>query len=303
MLLIQYRDGMEIRQLRYLVALAEERHFTRAAARASVAQPALSRQIRSLELELGVPLVDRTSRRVALTPAGERLVERARRVLAEVEAARADALDLRELLHGRVSFGVSTTPGPLDVASMIAAFHRAHPGVDLDVRDALSRHLAESLRSDDLDAALLTAVEPEHRRQLDLELAAEEPLVLCVGAGHRLMGRKRIAVGDLRGERFAAFHAGATIRTLVERAAAEAGFTPVVAFEISDVTRMRALVAEGLAVAVLPRSQASGDDRISAIAFKDRTLVHQMFLARRAGRELSPAARAFLGVCRERLGA
>src|ERR1700712_4450037 len=152
--LLQYRYGMEIRQLRYLVALAEERHFTRAAARASVAQPALSRQIRSLEVELGVPLVDRTSRRVALTEAGERLGARARRVLAEVEAARGEALDLRELLRGRVAIGVSTTPGPVDVAALLAAFHREHPGVELDVGDALSTELARRLRADELDVAL-----------------------------------------------------------------------------------------------------------------------------------------------------
>ena len=212
MLSIQYRFGMEIRQLRYLVALAEERHFTRAAARANVAQPALSRQIRSLETELGVPLVDRTSRRVSMTDAGTRLVERARRILDEVEAARADVYDLRQLLQGRVRFGVSTTPGPVDVAALVAAFHRIHPGVELDVRDALSVELARHLRADRLDLALLTAIGEAERRQLKLLLVDEEPLVLCVGTGHPLAGRKRIAIRDLRDERFAVFHPGATIR-------------------------------------------------------------------------------------------
>lgn len=294
---------MELRQLRYLVALAEERHFTRAAARANVAQPALSRQIRSLETELGVPLVDRTSRRVSLTGAGERLVERARRILDEVEAARADAQDLRQLLRGRVSFGVSATPGPVDVAALVAAFHRIHPGVELDVRDALSLELARRLRTDALDLALLTGVREDERRGLELLLVAKERLVLCVGTGHPLAARKRVAVGDLRDERFAVFHAGATIRTLVERAAGEAGFEPQVAFEFSDTARMRALVAEGLAVAILPSSQAgSADGATVTIALAGRSLVHQVFLGRRRDRELSPAARAFMATSKEHLG-
>jgi LysR family transcriptional activator of glutamate synthase operon len=298
----QYPGGMEIRQLRYLVALAEERHFTRAAARANVAQPALSRQIRSLEVELGVPLVDRTSRRVSLTAAGERLVDRARRILDEVEAARADAQDLRQLLQGRVSLGVSTTPGPVDVAALVAAFHRIHPGVELEVRDALSLELARRLRADRLDVALLTAVEEDDRRQLELLLVGEERLVLCVGLGHSLAARKRVAIRELRNERFAVFHVGATIRTLVERAAAEAGFEPQVAFEFSDIARMRALVAEGLAVAILPSSQAGlpGAGTVT-VGLAERSLVHQVFLGRRRDRELSPAARAFMATSREHL--
>jgi LysR family transcriptional activator of glutamate synthase operon len=294
---------MEIRQLRYLVALAEERHFTRAAARANVAQPALSRQIRALEVELGVPLVDRTSRRVTLTGAGERLVERARRILDEVDAARADAQDLRQLVRGRVSFGVSTTPGPVDVAALVAAFHRMHPGVELDVRDALSVQLARRLRADELDLALLTTVAEDDRRQLELLLVAEECLVLCVGAGHRLAARRRVAIRELRDERFAVFHAGATIRKQVQLAAGQAGFAPQVAFEFSDTARMRALVAEGLAVAVLPRSHAeSGDGQTASVALSDPALVHRVFLGWRRDREPSPAARAFMATSREHLG-
>jgi DNA-binding transcriptional LysR family regulator len=302
MVLLQYQVGMEIRQLRYLVALAEEQHFTKAAVRANVAQPALSRQIRNLEAELGVPLVDRTSRRVALTDAGERLVVRARRILDEIEAARRDALNLHELIDGRVSVGITTTPGSVPVPGLLAAFNRLHPGVELDVREDLSVQLAQRLRSDELDAALLTAVGAEHRRQLELLLVAEEPLALCVARGHRLARRRRIAMADLRDEPFGVFHAGATIRALVEHAAARAGFEPRIAFEFSDVARMRAIVCEGLAIAVLPRSQVlAGDDDCVAVALGDSSLVHHVFLAWRRRREPSPAARAFLAMAREQL--
>src|SRR5579875_1821785 len=120
---------MDLRQLRYLVALADERHFTRAAAREHVAQPALSQQIRRLEDEVGLALVERTTRRVAITAAGELLVARARRVLAELEAADAELDALRGVQSGRVLIGTMHTMGPVDVALVLAEFHTRHPGI------------------------------------------------------------------------------------------------------------------------------------------------------------------------------
>lgn len=149
---------MEFRQLRYLVALADERHFTRAAARSHVAQPALSQQLRKLEDELGLPLVDRTTRRVALTEAGELLVARARRVLAELDAAGAELQQVSGLLAGRVTIGLTQTPGPLDLLPLLADFHARFPAVELAVREDLSTTLAAQLRADELDVALLSTV-------------------------------------------------------------------------------------------------------------------------------------------------
>src|SRR5205807_5075237 len=138
-----------------LVALAEERHFTRAAERAHIAQPALSQQIRRLELELGTPLVERTTRRVAMTEAGEVLVARARRVLAEIEAANAELQSLKGLLSGRVTVGAMHTMGPIDVSLVLARFRERHPGVELTVREQASEELDELLRVDELDLAFL----------------------------------------------------------------------------------------------------------------------------------------------------
>ena len=119
---------MELRQLRYLVALDDERHFTRAAARLHIAQPALSQQIRRLEDEVGVALVDRTTRHVALTPAGELLVgQRARRALAEVDAAAAELSELAGVRTGRVVIGAMRSTGRFDLSALFAAFHARHP--------------------------------------------------------------------------------------------------------------------------------------------------------------------------------
>src|ERR1700754_4329860 len=158
---------MELRQLRYLVALADEGHFTRAAARANVAQPALSQQIRKLEDELGLALFDRTTRRVVPTEAGELLSARARRILAEVDDAAAELRQLAGIVAGRVTIGVTQTPGPFDLPRLLAAFHAQHPQVELAVREDLSATLAEQLRADALDLAFLSLVESEQGRGLE----------------------------------------------------------------------------------------------------------------------------------------
>src|SRR5436305_14970009 len=126
---------MDFRQLRYLVSLAEEKHFTRAAAREHIAQPALSQQIRRLEDELGLPLVERTTRSVWMTDAGHLLVGRARRILAEVDAARAEMQGLTGLQTGHVTVGAIHTMGPVDLSLPLAMFHEHYPGVELTVRE------------------------------------------------------------------------------------------------------------------------------------------------------------------------
>src|SRR5919201_342004 len=142
---------MDLRQLRYLVALADERHFTRAAAREHVAQPALSQQIRRLEDEVGLALVERTTRSVALTEAG--------RVLHELEAAPAELDALSGVYIGHVTVGVLHTMGPVDVSLALALFHERHPGVELTVREQSSEELAEMLRVDEVDLAFLSVSE------------------------------------------------------------------------------------------------------------------------------------------------
>jgi DNA-binding transcriptional LysR family regulator len=292
---VQYRLGMEIRQLRYLVLLAEERNFTRAAARGNVAQPALSRQLRKLEDELGVPLVDRTSRRVALTPAGHEVVEHARRALAEIDEARAVAQDALKLLGGRVTVGLTQTPGPLDAAEVLAAFHGRHPAVELVLREDLSVSLADLLRSDELDLAFVSALEGSVARQLELRRLASERLVLIVAPEHPLASRDEVRPPELSGEPFVAFPPGATIRASFDRVAGDAGFTPNIAFESTDIARTRALVARGLGVALLPESDAvAPGPRVAIVPVTARKLVHEVLLATRSGRRLAPAAAEFV---------
>src|SRR5881398_3208359 len=132
---------MELRQLRYVVAVADHLHFTRAAEALHVAQPALSQQIRRLERELDLQLFARTSRTVALTEPGAAVVERARRVLGEVDAIAEDLDAMRGILRGRVELGSMQSLGPFDLPRLLADFHARHPGVDVVLRDRKSTRL------------------------------------------------------------------------------------------------------------------------------------------------------------------
>jgi DNA-binding transcriptional LysR family regulator len=290
---------MELRQLRYLVALADERHFTRAAERAHIAQPALSQQIRRLELELGTPLVERTTRRVAMTEAGEVLVARARRILAEIEAASAELQSLRGLLSGRVTVGAMHTMGPIDVSVALAQFHERHPGVELTVREEASEDLAELLRVDELDLAFLSVTERVESHGLGLRQLVLEELVAVVPKDHRLATRRRVRMGDLASEEFISYRPGARLRELLLSAAQQSGFEPRIKLESNESERIRRLVARGLGVAVLPRSDGERSGAEVAVAeLVEPTLFRDITLAWREGRRQSPAAAEFLELAR-----
>lgn len=291
---------MDLRQLRYLVALADEKSFTRAAGNLLVAQPALSQQIAKLEAELGLPLVDRTTRRVAMTEAGDLLVEHARRVLKQVDVAREDLADLAGVRSGRLTIGASQTVGSFDLLGLLARFHRRYPAVELAVREDLSRTLADQLRADELDLAFITVPTGQAVEGLEQRAVSQEELVGVLWPEHGLARRQSLRVPDLEGHALVTFRHGATIRRRLDEAAARAGFQPHVAFETNDVGRMRAIVAAGLAMAVLPRSDAERPGfAVASVPFVEPEFKHTVYVSSRAGRHHAPAARAFIEMTRE----
>jgi LysR family transcriptional regulator, transcription activator of glutamate synthase operon len=285
---------MELRQLRYLVAVADEQHFTRAAAREHVAQPALSQQIRRLEAELGVTLVQRTTRRVAMTEAGDVLVARARRAIAELEAATAELQSLAGVQAGRLSVGALHTMGPVDLSLLLATFHRRYPGIELTVREQSSEELAGMLRDDEIDLAFLSVTERIQSHGLTLDPLVREELVAVLPPDHRLAGRGQVQLAELAQDAFISFREGARLRELLVTAAASAGFAPRIALESNESRRIRSLVSRGLGVAILPRSDSEGPGSMVAVsALAGPELQRDVTLAARAQRRLSPAALAF----------
>jgi LysR family transcriptional regulator, transcription activator of glutamate synthase operon len=291
---------MELRQLRYLVALAEELNFTRAAQSEHVAQPALSQQIRRLEEEVGLALVERTTRHVALTDAGEILVVRARRILAELEAAGTELQALRGMDTGHVTIGAMHTMGPIDLSLPLALFHDLHPGVGLTVREQSSEEMAEMLRVDELDLAFLSVTERVESTGLGLHQLVAEELVVLLPLDHSLSGREEVRMAELADEQFISFRIGARLRELLFAAGREAGFEPRVTLESNESQRIRRLVGRGFGVAILPRSDAERPGAEVAVArLVEPSLRRDITLAWREGRRLAPAAAAFLDLARE----
>ncbi len=290
---------MDLRQLRYLVALAEERHFTRAAEREHVAQPALSQQIKRLEDEVGVTLVERTTRQVTITHAGLLLVARARRILGEIDAATAELEALKGMESGHVTVGTMHTMGPVDVSIPLAIFHERHPGIELTVREQASEELAEMLRDDALDLAFLSVTERVESHGLGLHQLVSEELVAVLPTDHRFARRRKLRMAELKGEEFISYREGARLRELLLAAGRHAGFQPQIKLESNESGRIRRLVARGMGVAILPRSDATapGAD-VAAVALVDPALSRDITLAWRQDRRHPPAVTEFLALAR-----
>jgi DNA-binding transcriptional LysR family regulator len=191
---------MELRHLRYFVAIAEERSFTRAAERLWVAQPGLSTQIRRLESELGVQLFERHTRGVDLTDAGELFLERARTALAAVDAAHSTGRDLQEGLVGSVRLGIVTGAGWPGTSALLGHFGRERPAVELTVVESYGGTLLRDLHDGRLDALIAPSVLGS--ADLPRVRLGREPWLVLAGPGHRLAGAGPVAPPELEGQRF-----------------------------------------------------------------------------------------------------
>jgi DNA-binding transcriptional LysR family regulator len=288
---------MDLNQLRYFVAVAEQGQFTRAAAQVSVAQPAVSAQIRRLERELGEPLFHRDRRGVLLTDAGEALLPHARAALAAAERGRASIASLRGMLHGRLEVGVA---GPVDrrFAAALGDFHRAHPAVEIAFGHHQNERLLDALARGDLDAAIVGLGAQPVPPGVQTRTVATEPLVLAIRTDHPLATRRTIGLTQLREQPIISLVRGSGLRTVLEKACRDAGFVPRITAETEDLASLVELAAEGLGVAILPRSAAEGRD-IAVVKLTRPTLQRRAALAwNETG--ASPAARAFLALAHQR---
>jgi LysR family transcriptional regulator, transcription activator of glutamate synthase operon len=291
---------MDLTQLAYFQTAAETEHFTKAAESAHVAQPALSRQIRALETELGLPLFDRLGRGVRLTAAGRTVLPRVERILAEVEAIRRDMRALRDLESGTVALGFLHSIGAHMLPTALAAFRARHPGVGFTLHEAPWTDLEVLIERGDLDLAITSPL-PEHRPELAATPLLRDDLVAALPPDHPLASCREVHLSSLANEPFIFLGASfGELRTITADACARAGFQPRIVFEAEGLATMRGLVGAGLGVALLP-SLASHVRDESAPGPICRPLagrpVHRMIgLVRRADRWQSPAAAAFAAV-------
>jgi DNA-binding transcriptional LysR family regulator len=246
---------MELRHLRYFVAVAEERHFGRAAARLHIAQPPLSQQIRRMEDELGEPLLYRTTRSVELAPAGEILLERAREILAGVDRAIEDAQRAAHGEYGRLAIGFTGSATYSLLPTFAAALGRELPGVTLDLRgELLTPAQVAGLLGRDLDLGLLRP--PVHDRALVTEVLRSEPLIAVLPRSHPLAETETVPLEELADEPFVMYpsHFRSVLHDAVENACAAHGFTPLAAYEVAETGTLVSFVAAGLGVSLVPAS-------------------------------------------------
>ncbi|MYR32853.1 LysR family transcriptional regulator [Nocardiopsis alba] len=242
---------MELQQLRYVIAVAEEANFTRAAARCFVVQSALSHRIKTLERELGFDLFARTSRRVELTAAGEAFLPEARAALEAAERAVADASEAVGRVRGRLNVGVIPTVTAVDVPAVLGLFHRAHPEVRVTLRMGGSDALVEEIVRGDVDVAFLGLPESLEPRGVAWRHLGSDHLVAVLAAEHPLAERAELRLTDLEGETFADFTAGTPGRAQSDLAFDGAGVRRDVAFESMSADLIVDLVRQNLAVTLL----------------------------------------------------
>jgi DNA-binding transcriptional LysR family regulator len=248
---------MELRHLRYFVAVADELHFTRAAERLNMSQPPLSRQIQELEEEIGVRLLVRGNRKVELTPAGKAYLVQAKRILDQVEAAKheAAAVDYGRTSQLRLGHGTHLPDGYL--SRLLAAFHEEAPHIAVDLLESPTPRILKALRQKAIDVGFVIA--PSRATGLVVKPLFSERLVIALPEGHRYAAAPLRDLAQLAGENFVLCrrYGDPGYRELVEGICRDAGFTPRVLQAVEQKQTVLELVAQGLGVSIVQESAAA----------------------------------------------
>ena len=287
---------MQIGQLRAYLAVAEQRHFTRAARELGMAQPSVSAHVRRLEAELGTELFDRMKGNIMLTPAGELLLPFARRIVADVDSAADELRSLGGLARGRIAIGATPSLAATLVPAVLSRFHAAYPGIDLAIRQAGSVELVAAVEEGAVDIALV--ILPIRDDVLETQALLREELVVAVSRDHPLARRRTIAVADLRDVPLVMFREGYDLRSATEAACRAAGFAPTFAVEGGEMAGVLRLTAAGLGAAIVPSLVVEPHGALHAVRITKPTLTRTIGLAHRRDRRLSRAAQELLETVR-----
>ena|SRR3984885_5233865 len=291
---------MELRQLEYFVAVAEDANFTRAAQRVHVSQSGVSAQIRQLERDLGAPLIDRSGRVATLTGAGAAALPHARAALAAAAAVRQAVDDVTGLLSGRIVVGMVTACTIAPLFDALGAFHLAHPGIEIALVEGNSDWLVEQVRAGAADMALIgTAGGPPEG--LDALTIISEGLVAAVPTGHPLAGKKAVTLAEVTRYPVVSLPPGTGVRAVFDQDCAAQGRRPDIAFQASAPGAVADLASRGLGVAILTETMAAGfSGQLTAVVIKD--IVTPALLALVWARAESPALHELLVQSRQAFG-
>jgi DNA-binding transcriptional LysR family regulator len=274
--------------------------MTLGAERLDVSQPAVSKQVRELERALGVPLFDRVGRRVRLSQAGEVLADHARRLFALAHEAEQAMADVRAVGRGRLAIGASTTIGTYLLPGVLAEFWRRHPGVELLVEIENTEQVHRRLGRHELDVGLTEGFVGGN--DLDAEVFLQDELVVIAARGHRLAGKPRVPLSELRQEPFILREPGSGTRAVQEQALARLKLPVRVVMALGSTEAIKRVVAQGVGLAVVSRLAVREEctaGTVAVLAVAGLRIGRPLHLVRRKGRRDGPALRAFCGVLRE----
>ncbi len=291
---------MELRQLQYAIQIAIERNFSRAAEKLHIAQPSLSQQLSKLEKEIGVLLFQRTTNSVELTHAGSLFVEKSQKILDMVEQLKQEMEDISQMKKGKLVVGSMPITGSTILPLVLPVFQKAYPDIEINLIEETSDNLETLTTSGKTDISLLSL--PLKDDSLMYETLLEEEIVIAVPPQHPFSSRKEpIQLKELAQERFIALKKGQGFHKLTMDLCMQAGFTPNIVFESSNMETVQSLVAAGMGIAFVPNMVSKriwGELTPVHLSLNDkpyRTLV----IAYRKGRYLSKAAEAFIGTMRK----
>ncbi len=292
-----------LRQLSYLTALADERHFRRAAERVHVTQPTLSVQLNVLEKTLGVRLVDRRGKSVSLTPIGREVAERARRIQEEVRGIRSLAASAQHGLAGTVRLGVPPTLGPYLLPYVVPALHKRFPDLKLHVREGMPRTLLARLHEDAFD--FLLSPLPVGGGVVVKPLFTE-PLAVAAAPDHPLARKKRVATTDLQGEHLLALEPGHHLHEQVRDLCEAFGATLLRDYEGTSLDTLRQMAGMGVGLAVLPalyvHSEIAGRGEVAVLKLADESLNRNIGMVWPAGAHGGPQFEDIAALIRDIVG-
>jgi DNA-binding transcriptional LysR family regulator len=291
-------NNLTLRQLSAFIAVAECGGFRRAGEQLRRSQSAVSAHIRELELELGIALFHRTTRRVSLTPEGERLLGRARRALAELESAVREVRDEVALQRGRVVIGAPPTVSSTRLPHLVARFRLSHPGIEVQIQEDFASGIMERVRGEAVDFAVTPRI--EGTEEFTFETILRDDFAVVLPADHPRAGAKEIAFADIADEPFLALPRATELRNVLDHMfrAQDRNLQP--AFEVMHHLTLMGMVAAGLGVTILPELCLGGHGMPIATArlIRPRRSRH-ISIATRRGQALSPAAAACANLIRE----
>jgi len=286
---------IELRHLRYFLAVAEAAHFTRAAERLHLSQPTLSHQIRELEGQLNLQLFDRVGRRVKLTPAGETLLPHARKVLTELEQAQAALNELHGLKRGVLRVGIVQTVNACVIPEIVERFGAAHTGIRVECGEMAVADIESDLEAGKLDLGI--SFMPPARKNLTGEKLFTEELVAVVAADHELANHRKLRMRDLAKQPLALLSSKYCTRQLIDGAFAEAGVEPEVRVEMNTVASILSTVRRTRLVSLLPSlAMCQNDEGLKAIELTNPTPRRAIGLLWLHGTTRRAAATAFAHV-------